>query len=149
MCPSSHLATADDGGGGFAADAKALYEATPSPDKTIEVLQGTAHGVSLVSSPGLVLVTSSSSSSPRIEVGRVSDSCQIRLHLRSSPATKYPAPAEPHDRRALDTLLTTPDQRLEQNAQAGGHLRDFSKGITNVPTSPIHDPDAEDSTNRI
>ena len=50
--PVLYLATADDGGGGFAADAKALYEATPSPDKTIEVLPGTAHGVSLVSSPG-------------------------------------------------------------------------------------------------
>ena len=50
--PVLYLASADDGGGGFAADAKALYEATPSPDRTIEVLPGTAHGVSRVSSPG-------------------------------------------------------------------------------------------------
>lgn len=50
--PVLYLAAADDGGGGFAADAKALYETTASPDRAIEVLPGTAHGVSLVSSPG-------------------------------------------------------------------------------------------------
>jgi pimeloyl-ACP methyl ester carboxylesterase len=50
--PVLFLASSEDGGGRFAQDAQALYEATASPEKTIEILPGTGHGVSLVSSPG-------------------------------------------------------------------------------------------------
>lgn len=50
--PVLYLASSEDAGGGFAQDASALYEATASPDKALELLPGSAHGVSLVSSAG-------------------------------------------------------------------------------------------------
>jgi pimeloyl-ACP methyl ester carboxylesterase len=50
--PVLYLAAADDTGGGFASDARALYAATPSADKTIEILPGSDHGVALVDHPG-------------------------------------------------------------------------------------------------
>jgi alpha-beta hydrolase superfamily lysophospholipase len=50
--PVLYLAASDDAGGAFANDAQALYEATASSDKAIEILPGSDHGVSLVSSPG-------------------------------------------------------------------------------------------------
>jgi pimeloyl-ACP methyl ester carboxylesterase len=50
--PVLYIAATDDAGGAFAQDARALYEATSSPDKELELLPGSAHGVSLVSSAG-------------------------------------------------------------------------------------------------
>jgi pimeloyl-ACP methyl ester carboxylesterase len=50
--PVLYLAAADDTGGGFASDARALYAATPSADKTLEILSGSDHGVALVDHPG-------------------------------------------------------------------------------------------------
>lgn len=50
--PVLYLVAKDDGGGSFAADARALYERTPAPDKTIEIIDGYGHGVSLVTFPG-------------------------------------------------------------------------------------------------
>ena len=50
--PVLYLAARDDAAGGFAEHAQALYDATASSEKTIELLPGAAHGVSLVSSPG-------------------------------------------------------------------------------------------------
>jgi dienelactone hydrolase len=50
--PVLYVAAKDDAGGGFANDAQALYSATPASDKAIEILPGSDHGVSLVSSPG-------------------------------------------------------------------------------------------------
>jgi dienelactone hydrolase len=50
--PVLYLAASDDASGAFATDARALYEATPSTDKTIEIVPGADHGVDLVSSPG-------------------------------------------------------------------------------------------------
>jgi dienelactone hydrolase len=50
--PILFLAAADDSGGAFAQDARALYAASPSSDKSLEILPGSDHGVSLVFSPG-------------------------------------------------------------------------------------------------
>jgi alpha-beta hydrolase superfamily lysophospholipase len=50
--PVLYLVATDDAGGAFASDAQTLYDASGSSDKTIELLPGTAHGVSLVSSAG-------------------------------------------------------------------------------------------------
>jgi pimeloyl-ACP methyl ester carboxylesterase len=50
--PVLFLAAADDAGGRFADDARAMYGASPSSDKTLEILPGSDHGVSLVTSPG-------------------------------------------------------------------------------------------------
>jgi pimeloyl-ACP methyl ester carboxylesterase len=50
--PVLFLASADDSGGAFAQDARTLYAATPSSDKSLEILPGSDHGVSLVFSPG-------------------------------------------------------------------------------------------------
>jgi alpha-beta hydrolase superfamily lysophospholipase len=50
--PVLYLVAEEDAGGAFAADAKVLYERTASSDKTLEVLPGSFHGVSLVAFPG-------------------------------------------------------------------------------------------------
>jgi pimeloyl-ACP methyl ester carboxylesterase len=50
--PVLYLVAKDDGGGSFAADARTLYDRTASADKTIEILDGYGHGVSLVTFPG-------------------------------------------------------------------------------------------------
>jgi len=50
--PVLYVVAEEDAGGGFAADAQALYERTASSDKAIEVLPGFTHGVSLVAFPG-------------------------------------------------------------------------------------------------
>lgn len=50
--PVLFLAAKDDTEGLFAQDAQALYDATASSDKAIEILDGSSHGASLVSSPG-------------------------------------------------------------------------------------------------
>jgi alpha-beta hydrolase superfamily lysophospholipase len=50
--PVLYVVSSDDAGGGFAQDARALFDATASTDKTLELVPGSAHGVSLVSSPG-------------------------------------------------------------------------------------------------
>jgi pimeloyl-ACP methyl ester carboxylesterase len=46
--PVLYLATKNDGGGGYAADAQRMYEATASSDKQIEILPGSDHGVQLL-----------------------------------------------------------------------------------------------------
>jgi dienelactone hydrolase len=52
--PVLYAATEDDQGGRFATAARALYAATPSTQKTLEVLPGDAHGIAMItSSPGL------------------------------------------------------------------------------------------------
>jgi pimeloyl-ACP methyl ester carboxylesterase len=50
--PVLYLATKDDAGGAFAADATSLHERTASADKAIEILDGSSHGVSLAAFPG-------------------------------------------------------------------------------------------------
>lgn len=50
--PVLYVVAEEDAGGGFAADARALYDRTASSDKAIEVLPGFSHGVSLVAFPG-------------------------------------------------------------------------------------------------
>lgn len=50
--PVLYLVARDDTAGGYATDAQALYAATASSDKAIEILPGTDHGVSLVGYPG-------------------------------------------------------------------------------------------------
>jgi pimeloyl-ACP methyl ester carboxylesterase len=50
--PVLYLAATDDGGGSFAEDARALFERTASSDKSIEIVDGYSHGVSLVAFPG-------------------------------------------------------------------------------------------------
>jgi pimeloyl-ACP methyl ester carboxylesterase len=50
--PVLYVASADDAQGGFARDARALYNATAAEDKTVEIIAGTSHGVGLVSSAG-------------------------------------------------------------------------------------------------
>jgi alpha-beta hydrolase superfamily lysophospholipase len=50
--PVLYVVAEEDSGGGFAADARALYERTASSDKALEVLPGFSHGVSLVAFPG-------------------------------------------------------------------------------------------------
>jgi alpha-beta hydrolase superfamily lysophospholipase len=50
--PVLYLAASEDAAGGFAEHARALYEATASSEKTIEIVPGAAHGVSLVTSSG-------------------------------------------------------------------------------------------------
>jgi pimeloyl-ACP methyl ester carboxylesterase len=50
--PVLYLAAEDDSGGSFAEDAKALFELTASSDKSIEIVDGYSHGVSLVAFPG-------------------------------------------------------------------------------------------------
>jgi alpha-beta hydrolase superfamily lysophospholipase len=50
--PVLYIVAEEDAGGGFAADAQALYDRTGSSDKALEVLPGFSHGVSLVAFPG-------------------------------------------------------------------------------------------------
>jgi pimeloyl-ACP methyl ester carboxylesterase len=50
--PVLYIVAEEDAGGGFAADARALYDRTASSDKALEVLPGFSHGVSLVAFPG-------------------------------------------------------------------------------------------------
>jgi pimeloyl-ACP methyl ester carboxylesterase len=50
--PVLYIAAKDDGGGSFANDAQVMFERTPAPDKQLEILDGYAHGVSLVLFPG-------------------------------------------------------------------------------------------------
>jgi pimeloyl-ACP methyl ester carboxylesterase len=50
--PVLYLAAEQDAGGAWAQDAREMYAATPSSDKAIEILPGSDHGISLVSSPG-------------------------------------------------------------------------------------------------
>lgn len=50
--PVLYVAAEQDSGGGFAQDARAMYRATASSDKSIEILPGSDHGVSLLAYPG-------------------------------------------------------------------------------------------------
>jgi pimeloyl-ACP methyl ester carboxylesterase len=50
--PVLYLAASDDAGGWFATEAQALYAATASSDKAIEILPGSDHGVSLLGYSG-------------------------------------------------------------------------------------------------
>ena len=50
--PTLFLAAADDAGGQFATDARALHAATAASDKSLEILQGSSHGVSLMRTGG-------------------------------------------------------------------------------------------------
>jgi pimeloyl-ACP methyl ester carboxylesterase len=50
--PVLYLASEQDAGGGFAQEARTMYEATPSLAKAMEIVPGSSHGVSLVAGPG-------------------------------------------------------------------------------------------------
>jgi pimeloyl-ACP methyl ester carboxylesterase len=50
--PTLFLAAADDAGGRFATDARALHAATAASEKSLEILPGSSHGVSLMLSAG-------------------------------------------------------------------------------------------------
>jgi pimeloyl-ACP methyl ester carboxylesterase len=52
--PVLYVAADVDEGGIYAADARKLYDATPSIDRRLEIVPGAAHGVALVAGPGRV-----------------------------------------------------------------------------------------------
>ncbi len=52
--PALYIAAEVDEGGTYATDAKTMFTATPSAEKSVEIVPGALHGVALVAGPGRV-----------------------------------------------------------------------------------------------